>query len=92
MNSKVGRLATIISEALLLVTQNKIYGVVVLDINIEKRLSFSSGPRNEKRCTEDSCRANCYLLKRILDSHLGSHQENRKISQHYSEYFGERAF
>ena len=37
MNYEIGRLVTVISEALLLVTQSEMYGDVVSAINIEKR-------------------------------------------------------
>ena len=60
------------------------YGNFVVDIDIEKRLSFNGDrlneeltwkyPGNKKRCTEDSCRAEDSVLKLILVPRLGSHQ------------------
>ena len=37
VNSRIGRLTTMLPEVLLVIAQSKIYGNVVVDINIEKR-------------------------------------------------------
>ena len=48
VNCGIGRLATDIPEALLVITQSKIYGDVGVGINIEERLPFNSARRNEE--------------------------------------------
>jgi hypothetical protein len=85
VNCGIDRLETVILEALLLITQSKMYGDVALDSNIEKRSSFRSGLRNEElmrvypgnkiECSEHCCRVKDSLRKAILDSRIGGHQE-----------------
>ena len=48
MNCGIDRSVTVITDALLLITQIKVYGDVALDSNIETRSPFLSGLRNEE--------------------------------------------
>ena len=48
MNCGIDRLATVILEAVSLITLTKMYGDVALHRNIEKRSSFRSDLRNEE--------------------------------------------
>lgn len=68
-----------------MITQSDIYRDVAVNINTEERQPFSSARRNEELMWEhhenkNGCIEDCYgakgsLAKVILDSRLGTHQE-----------------
>jgi hypothetical protein len=95
VNCGIDRLGTVILEVLSLISQSKMYGDVAFDSNIEERLSFRSGQRNEhllwgypgNKIGASSIAFKVKIIFGSLYSIFVSRviKKNRESTRHYSE-------